>query len=95
MARPQQVLAAATHATVRRAAKLARRLDPDTIPPTDGESDCFIDAMDLALGNGDLAAAEIVARECLLLAESQCAKLREHLSCEEGLDLATAASACA
>ena len=53
----------AAHADAeKRAAKLARRLDPDTIPPTDGESDCFIDAMDLALGNGDLAAAEIVAR---------------------------------
>lgn len=37
-----------------------------------GAGDCLLDAMELALRNGDLTAAEAIARECVLLADAHC-----------------------
>jgi hypothetical protein len=58
-----------------RAAMLARMLsqlgaDPCSAPQA--APDCLLDAMELALHNGDLTAAEAVARECVLLADVHC-----------------------
>jgi hypothetical protein len=58
-----------------RAAMLARMLsqlgaDPCAVPQA--APDCLLDAMELALRNGDLTAAEAVARECVLLADVHC-----------------------
>lgn len=61
-----------------RAAMLARMLaelgiDPAATPTTaQNGGDCLLDAMELALRNGDLTAAEAIARECVLLAEVHC-----------------------
>ncbi|HET6905362.1 MAG TPA: hypothetical protein VFH52_00260 [Rhodanobacteraceae bacterium] len=61
-----------------RAAMLARMLgelgvDPDTTrQATSDGGDCLLDAMELALRNGDLTAAEAIARECVLLADAHC-----------------------
>jgi len=47
--------------------------DPDAASPTDSDDgDCLLDAMELALRNGDLTAAEAIARECVLLAVVHC-----------------------
>jgi hypothetical protein len=61
-----------------RAAMLARMLSELGADPAGASAaasdrgDCLLDAMELALRNGDLAAAEAVARECVLLAEVHC-----------------------
>jgi len=60
-----------------RADMLARMLarcedEPAAVPQ--GADDCLLNAMELALRNGDLAAAEAVARECVALADIQCAR---------------------
>ncbi|HET9835414.1 MAG TPA: hypothetical protein VFP88_03590 [Rhodanobacteraceae bacterium] len=59
-----------------RAAMLARMLGemgaaPAAVPAS-ATGDCLLAAMELALRNGDLTAAEAVARECVLLAEVHC-----------------------
>ncbi|HEX6613878.1 MAG TPA: hypothetical protein VF022_08465 [Rhodanobacteraceae bacterium] len=41
--------------------------------------DCLLDAMELALRNGDLTAAESIARECVMLAEVRCAQAWRHV----------------
>jgi hypothetical protein len=66
----------------RRADELVRVLDAaGAARPSDPEveDDCFVEAMAMALRNGDRVAAEIVARECVVLAEAQCAAVRERL----------------
>jgi hypothetical protein len=60
-----------------RAAMLARMLgelgaDPAAAPQALQSGDCLLDAMELALRNGDLIAAEAIARECVLLADVHC-----------------------
>lgn len=58
---------------------LAWRLGSDAPPPradAAADEDCLIGAMELALRNGDAQATQAVARECVLLAESQCARVR-------------------
>jgi hypothetical protein len=68
----------------RRADELARALDAaGAVRPSDPEmeDDCFVEAMAMAPRNGDRIAAEIVARECVMLAEAQCAAVRESLLC--------------
>lgn len=61
-----------------RAAMLARMLaelgaDPAAAPQMAARGgDCLLDAMELALRNGDLTAAEAIARECVVLAEVRC-----------------------
>ena len=57
--------------------------------PTD-VNDCLLAAMDLALSNGDLDAAEAVARECVALADARCAHAWRDL--EEALSEANAIS---
>jgi hypothetical protein len=63
-----------------RSAMLARMLgelgvDPAAAPaPAPDSGDCLLDAMELALRNGDLTAAEAIARECVLLADVHCAQ---------------------
>ncbi|HET7557634.1 MAG TPA: hypothetical protein VFK08_06125 [Rhodanobacteraceae bacterium] len=49
----------------------------ETEPPNAG--DCLLDAMELALRNGDLVAAESIARECVVLAEVRCAQAWRHV----------------
>lgn len=72
----------------RRATVIARRLRGADASAALDESadaaDCLVEAMDLALSNGDRAAAQAVARECLLLAEAQCAQVRAALSMPPG-----------
>jgi hypothetical protein len=68
-----------------RAAMLARMLgrlgvEPgETPPPAADHGDCLLDAMELALRNGDLAAAEAIARECVLLADVHCTQAWQHV----------------
>jgi hypothetical protein len=77
-----------------RADMLARMLAqceqrPPAAPPAAG--DCLLDAMELALRNGDLPAAEAVARECVALADIQCACAWREL--DDALSQANAMSA--
>lgn len=76
----------------RRATALARRLENNAASATFDErvegADCLVEAMDLALSNGDRAAAQAVARECLLLAEAQCAQVRAALPLPSGRNAA-------
>ena len=68
-----------------RAVMLARMLgelgiDPAPAPhPVAGNGDCLLDAMELALRNGDLTAAEAIARECVLLADVHCTQAWRHV----------------
>lgn len=62
-----------------RAETLARMLaelgvEPIETAESPSPGDCLLDAMELALRNGDLVAAEAIARECVLLAEVHCAQ---------------------
>ena len=52
---------------------LARCEDQPVAGAAQGPDDCLLNAMELALRNGDLVAAEAVARECVALADIQCA----------------------
>ncbi|HXS73223.1 MAG TPA: hypothetical protein VN725_04205 [Rhodanobacteraceae bacterium] len=45
-----------------------------TSEPRAAGGDCLLEAMELALRNGDLTAAEAIARECVVLAEARCAQ---------------------
>ena len=77
-----------------RADMLARMLarcedHPATEPRSVG--DCLLEAMELALRNGDLVAAEAVARECVALADIQCARAWREL--DEALSEANVVSA--
>ncbi|HJU25140.1 MAG TPA: hypothetical protein VJ722_00550 [Rhodanobacteraceae bacterium] len=77
-----------------RAGMLARMLarceeDAPAVAPH-GAGDCLLDAMELALRNGDLVAAEAVARECVALADVQCARAWREL--DEALSEANAVS---
>jgi hypothetical protein len=71
-----------------RATALARRLEGAAASALFDESaeagDCLVEAMDLALSNGDRVAAQAVARECMLLAEAQCAQVRAALPMPSG-----------
>jgi len=67
-----------------RSAMLARMLgrlgaDPGVEPRAAASGDCLLDAMELALRNGDLTAAEAVARECVLLADVRCRQTWRHV----------------
>lgn len=67
-----------------RAAMLARMLgemgaDPADAPRAPHGGDCLLDAMELALRNGDLTAAEAIARECVLLADVHCTQAWRHV----------------
>jgi hypothetical protein len=65
-----------------RADELARALDAAGAacpPEPEVDGDCLVAAMRMALRNGDRVAAEIVAREYVMLAETQCAAARERL----------------
>lgn len=58
-------------------AELLDGVDPHSRRDPEETPNCLVDAMELALRNGDPEAAQAVARECMLLAESQCADARE------------------
>lgn len=67
-----------------RAETLARMLadlgaEPVGVAESPNDGDCLLDAMELALRNGDLTAAESIARECVLLAEVRCAQAWRHV----------------
>lgn len=70
--------------TGRRVAVLAHLLGNNGATKENGESkdptDCLVEAMELALSNGDRRAAQIVARECMALAESRRAALCEDIA---------------
>lgn len=53
--------------------------EPAAETGSSGADDCLLDAMELALRNGDLAAAESIARECVVLAEVRCAQAWRHV----------------
>jgi len=65
-----------------RAAELVSRLGPagGAQAAADEDGDCLVEAMELAISNGDRPAAQAVARECLTLAEAQCAQVRARLA---------------
>lgn len=67
-----------------RAETLARMLaelgvEPVAAAESPNAGDCLLDAMELALRNGDLTAAEAIARECVVLAEVRCAQAWRHV----------------
>lgn len=67
-----------------RAETLARMLaelgaEPVVDAESSGADDCLLDAMELALRNGDLTAAESIARECVVLAEVRCGQAWRHV----------------
>ena len=64
----------------------------DSIDASTGVNDCLLAAMDLALSNGDLDAAEAVARECVALADARCSHAWRDL--EEALSEADSISTC-
>lgn len=71
-----------------RASALAERLRDDAsvgTAPVEPDADCLVEAIELAVLNGDPDAAQAVARECLLLAQSRCAAARERWqACRRG-----------
>ncbi|HEY3521499.1 MAG TPA: hypothetical protein VGK80_10755 [Rhodanobacteraceae bacterium] len=69
---------------------LARCEDQPAAEPR-SVGDCLLEAMELALRNGDLVAAEAVARECVALADIQCARAWREL--DEALSEANVISA--
>jgi hypothetical protein len=70
---------------------LARCGDRSPAAAAHGAGDCLLEAMELALRNGDLVAAEAVARECVALADIQCARAWREL--DEALSEASVVSA--
>ena len=54
-------------------ARMLARCEDQPAAAAQGPDDCLLNAMELALRNGDLVAAEAVARECVALADIQCA----------------------
>ncbi|HJU08460.1 MAG TPA: hypothetical protein VJ727_08275 [Rhodanobacteraceae bacterium] len=54
-------------------ARMLARCEDEPVAVTQSPDDCLLNAMELALRNGDLVAAEAVARECVALADIQCA----------------------
>jgi hypothetical protein len=62
-------------------ARMLAELGAEPVAPAESSSagDCLLDAMELALRNGDLTAAESIARECVVLAEINCAQAWRHV----------------
>lgn len=62
-------------------ARMLAELGAEPVAATESPNagDCLLDAMELALRNGDLSAAEAVARECVVLAEVHCAQAWRHV----------------
>ena len=54
-------------------ARMLARCEDEPLATPYRADDCLLSAMELALRNGDLVAAEAVARECVALADIQCA----------------------
>lgn len=71
-------------ASRRRAAALAIELvelgEPLPVAePRRDSSRCLLDAMEMALSNGDMPAAELVARECMALIDMRCHRVHDEL----------------